>query len=259
MNEMKRDPSKKNVLWDFPDLAYSEAESHTFRLVERERQCAAIFVAGLRTFHEVWEYGNYFLGEYIATALVKPESGLPAALLVDAYEALRASLLVAQMGYQAHGMALVRKSHESFIRAAACRQHPHKALNIVRSPSLQRAEHDLGLNLKHLYDVGGFTHSNHLRSGRTVVAILEGREPPRIYGPTPDAELMRVLPPLITFWLHFGISMAPFLIPAVPEQDKWLARQADSKGLLLGYLRDGENRLAEDCLLVQDLCVRLGV
>ena len=253
---MPRDPSQQNVTWDFPNLPYAQATASTLRLMDRERLCTAIFVEKLKTFHHVWEYGNYFLDQYIATALVKPDSALCAALLIDAYEALRASLLVAQAGYQPHAMALVRKAHESLIRGAACRMHPKKAFDIVRSSSLQRSEHDLGLNLRHLYDVGGFTHSNRLRAGRTVVAILDGQAPPRVFGPTPDEELMRVLPPLIIFWLHFGISLAPFLISPAPEQEKWLAQRADSKGLLLGYLRDSGNPLEKDCGQVEELCTR---
>lgn len=207
---MSRGPSEKSVFGDFPGLRYEEATRFNLELLDSERRCVAGFVERYRVYTRLWEYGYYFLGEYLDTATVTAASALPASLFIDAYGALRGSFVVAGHGYQSDALALLRKVHESFVRAAGCRARSDKAVHIVRFSDIRKTETDLGLDLGQMYGLeSGFTHSNRLRSLNTIIALREGKEPPRRYGPHIDDELHRLISVLAVFWLHFGLALAP--------------------------------------------------
>jgi hypothetical protein len=255
---MSRGPSKESVFFDSPGLPYDEADRSNRELCESERRCFAGFVEKYKVYTPLWVYAYHFLGQYLDTATVTLVSAPRATLFVDAYGALRGSFLVAGHGYQADALALLRKVHESFVRAACCRLRPDKTLEIVRSQNIRKAERGLGLDLELAYRIeSGFAHSNRLRSLNSAISVGDGKEPPRRYGPHVDEELHRVICALAVFWLHFGVALAPCLIAPTPAQAAWVMNQRDSEGLLLGYLRDAGSDLVEQCARVTELAARL--
>jgi hypothetical protein len=253
-----RDPTKQNVLWDYPGLPYDRSTESGVELIRAENDCLGAFLANLRAYVPVWEYGYYFVGRYLREATITPRSALVAAMVVDAYGAHRASFLSGARGYVPDAGALLRKVHESCIRAAGCRAFPKKALHIARSNDMRKAEGQLKLTLGWVYSIeSGFAHSNQLRISDTVTALSKGRPPPGYYGPRMDRDLLGPLAKVSAFWLYFLVRLLPQLIPVTPSQSVWLALQPDSAGMLRGYLKDAESELVSLCDEVDALAERL--
>jgi hypothetical protein len=256
---VERDPTEKSVFWDFADLPYEKATEFNVSLLASERACFKAFVLKYGVYVPLWEYGYYFLGRYLDTATVTSANALAASLFIDAYGALRSSFLVGANGYLPDSLALLRKTHESFVRAVGCAAQPARSLDMVRSSDIRKTERDLGLNLEPLYRIeSGFTHSNRLRSLNTMIAVHEGKEPPLHYGPQVEDDLHGFVSKAAAFWLYFGVMMVPCVVAPTSSQVEWLLIRAKSAGLLPGYLRDSGSGLLEECKQVEVLAERRG-
>lgn len=242
----------------YPHLPYKAATRFNVDLYGSENDCGGAFLKGYRVFIPVWEFGYYFLTTYLDGAAVGGDEALSASLFAEGHSALRGSFLLQRHGYQADGISLIRRAHESFIRALGCKLFPAKALKIVRSSDIARTEHDLQLSFKLLYKLeSGFVHSNRYRAAETMSAVHGNTEPPGEYGPHSLKVLHDLLSKMAVFWLYFGTSIAPIVMPPEPAQKKWLTSQSDSLGLLAGYLKDSGSGLAESCMEVDAMVNRI--
>ena len=254
-----RDPATDSIMMEYPELPYKAARAFNMDLYAGENACGTLFLRDFRVFIPVWEFSYYFLTTYLDGAVVRPQGAMSAGLFSEGHAALRASFLLQRHGYQPDAIASMRRAHESLIRAVACQLFPMKAETIVRSTDIARTEHDLKLNFQRLYKLeSGFVHSNRARVAETMVAVHSNTEPPSQYGPHYAKELHDVLSKMAAFWLYFGISVVPIVIPPEVNQNDWLKAQADARGLLSGYLKDSGSGLAADCSEVDAMVDRVG-
>jgi hypothetical protein len=252
-----RDPRLKSVFYDFPALDYAAATRAIARLIADENDCGAEFVRRFTVYVPLWEYGYFFISQFLHTARLHRSYATIASLFIEGHSALRTSFLVATDGYQTDAAALLRKTHESFVRACACKAQPSKVWTIVLSSDIQKAERALGLDLKRVYRLeSGFAHSNRLRALKTGKALQDGTDVPREFGPGFDEAMHKFNARLSIFWLYFGIKAIPALFPG-QAHTSWIGQQDDSAMLMRGYLKDAKSALLADCDQVDAMVVRL--
>lgn len=106
----------------YPELNFESAYESNITLEDRESKVIAHYLAVINVYIAIWEYGYYFL----SLAIVKHTSIhksylLIAALITKVHSSLHGSFLLNIRGYHPDAIALLRKTHESMIKAIACK------------------------------------------------------------------------------------------------------------------------------------------
>lgn len=233
----------------YPKLHFEAAFSTTQSLIDVEEYCKNELITHSRPYIQTWEYGFYFVSLFITKTTIEKSYMVIASLFTEAHSAIRASFLLNNMGYHSDSIALLRKTHESVVRAIAVKFRPDITWNIVQEKSISKLENRyIKINLNAVYKVeSSFTHSNQMKTMKAGMDLKAGVDPLGIsYGPQLDDKLFSYSAKLSIFWLYVMIQSIPKLFPnQIPAH--WLTNQDESAAYLHNYLVIHKSSLAQDC------------
>lgn len=234
---------------DYSSLLNFDASFRTnIGLYEAEDICKKDLYSHSKPYIVAWEYGYYFISLFIGKSSIHYSYGVIASLFTEAHSALRGSFLLNLYGYHGDSIVLLRKTHESLIRAIAIRIKSSLTWNIVQEKSIKKLENRyLKIDLSKVYKIeSSFTHSNQMKAFEVGMKINSGNKEYGIsYGPQIDAKTFSLTAKLSIFWLYSMIQSIPYLFKE-QVQDYWMAKKEASTQYMFDYLKEGKSSLAED-------------
>jgi hypothetical protein len=250
----KIDPNK-TIDENYPELNFKSSVASNNSLYDAELEVRTTLNKRFNNYIYIWEYGYYFTSLFIRHSSIHKSYITIAALFTEVHSALRTSFLLNLSGYHADSVVLLRKVHESLIRAIACRVNPPKMWDIIQSSSIGKIENGIGLNLKKLYNVEStFTHSNKMKSFQSGIDLKSGRVDIGVnYGPQINIKEFDYSAKVSIFWLYATIKVLPKLFPG-QISNSWLALQGESAELMHDFLENCKSSLLDECLRI-DKCL----
>lgn len=230
------DPDK-TIPENYPGLNFDAAYSSNLSLYDAESDTRFVLYYKHKKAVYIWEYGFYFFSLIFAHASVH-RSYLPlAALVTEAHSALRGAFLLNLNGYHSDAFALLRKAHESTVKAIACKTKPQKMWKIGFATDRQKAEHVIGVNFKSVWSLeSSFIHSNLMKLFKAGKDIQNPDKKVGVsYGPQINDKQFGAVINTSIFWLYVLIDSLPYIFPDQISK-YWLSQQAESAKLLKDYL-----------------------
>jgi len=230
-------------------------------LIYTENECLTYFNTKYKGYIKRWEYGYYYLLLLFQNLKLGKSYSIIASLYSEALNSLRCSFLNNMNGYHPESISLLRRVHECCVKLMAGRAFPQKIWDIVQSPSLQKAESDLGINLKWINNIeGSYLHSNKLKLidiGKKWNQISPIEIP---YGLQPNDKEFIVSANLSIFWIYILTLIAPRLFT---EQisGSWLSKYQISCKLFKDYLKESNkpiNKLFQSLIEVENILDKIG-
>ncbi len=253
---MRKINKDKTIDENYPSLNFKAALESNIRLYDAETDSQAILYEKFKKYIYIWEYGYYFTSLFIKHSSVHRSYITIAALFTEVHSALRASFLLNLRGYHADSVALLRKAHESLVRAIACRANPPRMWDIIQSSDVVTMGNKIGLDLKKLYNVeSSFTHSNKMKSFQSGIDFKSEKNDIGVsYGPQINEKEFSYASKVSIFWLYAAIKALPKLFPS-QISDYWLSLHEDSAGLMHDFLENTKSSLIEECNRI-DECLK---
>lgn len=228
---------QKTIPENYPGLDFDSAMIGNLSLYDAESECRRLLYSRHNKSVYIWEYGFHFFSlVFKITSLDK--SHLPlAALITEAHSALRGSFLLNMYGYHPDAFALLRKVHESTVKAIASRKKPQKMWSIGFSTSREKSEHQIGVDLKKVWMLeSSFTHSNMMKLFEAGKDVQTNKKNSGVaYGPQVDDKQFGAAINLSIFWIYVLIKSLPFILTG-HLNEYWLSKQAESAKILKDYL-----------------------
>jgi hypothetical protein len=248
------DPEKP-ITENYPNLNFDASMQSNLSLYDAEADSKLALYPKFNNYIFIWEYGFYFLSLFIQHSSIHKSYITLAALFTEAQSSLRSSFLLNLQGYHPDAIALLRRTHESTVRAIACKIQPQKMWSIIMDSSIQKAEHSFGVSLKTIYRLeSSFTHSNTLKSFQSGIDLQSGKENIGVaYGPQINDKEFSLAAKISIFWMYTLIRVLPSIFPK-QVSEYWLSKQQDSAKLLKDYLMATRSSLAEDLKQI-DTCL----
>jgi len=220
----------------YPNSCWGKSMLGMMDLMDTEEECSLYFVKKYSLYIKIWEYGYYFISLLINKSSVDKGYAPLAALYSEAHSSLRCSFVCNIKGYHPEAISLLRRVHECCTKLIAGKSFPKKLWFIVQSSSLQRAESDLCINLKWIYNIeSSFLHSNKLKVFDTGFKLKENSEIAISYGPQLNDKEYTTAAALSIFWLYVLVLVEPRLFPdQIPSF--WMNKHKESCKLLKDYL-----------------------
>lgn len=244
--------SKKNIKTTFKyddyKLNFSAAKEGNLSIYDAETECKEALYPQFKDYIYVWEYGFYFLSLAIKHTNLDRSYGIIAAYHSEALTSLRAAFLCNINGYQSDSINILRRVHDSEVRALFARYQPLKMETIVKKSGLQGFHSKLKMNfLDDIYNVpSSFTHGNKLKIIKTWKEIQTGELEAIDYGCQINTEKFSYSAKMSIFWLYFLIRVVPILF-SDQVGSYWLDNQAESLRFLKDYLTATKSSLAKSC------------
>lgn len=243
----------------YPNLCWDKSFSGILDICDTEKQCTLYFVKKYSYYIKIWEYGYYFISLLIQRSSVHKSYAPLAALYSEAHSSLRCSFLCNVQGYHPEAISLLRRVHECCTKLIACRSFPKNIWNIVQSTSLQKAESDLGLNLKWIYNIeSSFLHSNKLKVFDTGFKLKENLDISIPYGPQLNDKEYSTAAAISIFWMYVLVLVAPRLFPdQIPSL--WMNKYKESYMLLRDYISmPAESKLIKEAENIEKILDKIG-
>ncbi len=233
---MKIDPNK-SLVQSYPDLNFESAFLSNDSLYGVESELMSYHNRKFNRYVAIWEYGHYFISLAISRSSVHKSYITIAALITEAHSALRGSFLLNLKGWHSDSIVLLRKVHESLIRAMACKANPKKTWNFIQSSGIQKAEHSIGLDLKELYNIeSSYSHSNRLKVFKSGIDLKSGKDKISVsYGPQQDEKEFGLAASISIFWVYVAIKILPKLLPNQLSK-YWMSKYDQSAQLMKDYI-----------------------
>ena len=239
--------TNKTINENYPSLKFDAAKDSNINLYDTEDLIKGLLISKFKNYIFIWEYGNYFVSYFVSRTSIDNFESPIAALFTECVSALRASFLVSLQGYHPEAITLLRRVHESLIRALAIKKNPTNIWNITNASDIRRAERSIGINLDKLYNLeSSFSHSNKLKIFQIGVDIHAGKDVEVRYGPQINEKEFALTSKISIFWLYTLIKSATKLFPDRPD-DYWISRQHESAKLMRDYLHESKSGLVKDC------------
>lgn len=248
------DPNK-TYKENYPHLNFDSSYITNMSLYDAESESRSILFQQNKSATLVWEYGYYFLSLIFKHSNLH-RSYLPiAALLTETHSAIRSSFILNLYGYHSDAIAILRKAHESIVKAIAGKTKPIKLWKIGFSADRQAAESIIGVNFNHIYKIeSSFTHSNQFKLFEAAMDMKDANKQVGVcYGPQLDIKYFRIAINTSIFWLYISIQSVPYLFTGQVSQ-YWLDNKEESAKFLRDYLV-GSNAFVKD-LNAFDICLR---
>ncbi len=238
----------KTINENYPGLNFNAAFDSNASLYDAESTSQVVLNEKFKTYIYIWEYGYYFASYFIAKSSIDNSEAPIAALFTDAHSSIRGSFLLNLKGYHAESIALLRKCHESLIRALAVKANPKNIWNIVQASDIRKTEHSVGLELNTLYNLeSSFTHSNKLKLFKIGIDLQSGKKDIDVhYGPQINEQEFSYTSKVSLFWLYALIKSATKLFPG-RANEYWMSKEEESSRLLFDYLQETKSALAKEC------------
>ena len=227
---------KKPISENYPNLNFDAAYDSNISLYEVEDKARFFFYKTSNTYIYIWEYGYYFVSLFITHSRLHKTYMPLVAQITEAHSALRGSFLLNLNGYHPEAITLLRKAHESIVKALAIRIKPKKA-KLVFSAGTQSAESILGVNFQTIWKLGSsFAHGNLIKIFEAWKGIQDKNDQLGVaYGPQLNKSQFGIAANISIFWLYLLIKSLPYLFPKQFDL-KWLSKQEHSEKLLKDYL-----------------------
>lgn len=172
----KIDP-KKSIDKNYPALNFEAAFNSNLSLYNAERECTKVLNKKFEIYVYIWEYGFYFMSLFIHHSKIHKSYIILAALVTEIQSAIRTAFLLNIQGYHADSVVLLRKAHESFVRALASKANPKQIWNIIQAKDVVTMGNKIKLDLKQLYAVeSSYTHSNKMKSFKSGIDLQSGSD-----------------------------------------------------------------------------------
>lgn len=231
------------------DLNFDSALDSNLSLYSAEEKCQQTLCNMYKDYVHVWEYGYYFLTLFIYGSKVDEHLLVVASLFTEAHSALRGAFILNMAGYHGDSIVLLRKAHESVVRAIACYKNPKLTWKIVMEKSIESLEtRYLKVEWKEIYRVeSSFTHSNQIKSFQAGVDLQSKNDDVGVaWGPQIDSKLFNYSAKVSVFWLYVLIFLTPKLFQN-HANEYWLSRHGASLEYLNDYLKESKSSLAGYC------------
>ena len=252
---MRKIDKNKTIDENYPNLNFKAAIESNISLYDAETDSQTILYKKFKEYIYIWEYGFYFTSLFIQHSTVHKSYITIAVLFTEVHSALRASFILNLKGYHADSVVLLRKAHESLIRAIAYRINPPRMWEIIQSSDVVTMGKKIGLDLKKLYNVeSSFTHSNKMKSFQSGIDFQSGKDDIGVsYGPQINEKEFSYASKVSIFWLYATIKALPKLFPNQVD-DYWLSLHEESSKLMLYFLENSKSSLIDECQRV-DKCL----
>lgn len=228
------DPEKP-ISENYPTLLFDRATESNLLLYGAEDNARYTLHKKFNNYVYIWEYGYYFISLIFHHPLHK--SYMPvAALITEAHTALRGAFLLNLNGYHPEAFTLLRRAHESIVKAIASKIKSLKTWTIVFSNGTQKAEIIIGVDFKAIWKVeSSFVHSNYIKVFEAARNIDNDDHPGVSFGPQMDEKLFKTAANISIFWLYVLVETLPYTF-ANQMGDDWISKQKDSAKILKDYL-----------------------
>ena len=243
----------------YVNLCWDKSMSGMMRLMDTEEECSLYFVKDSSRYIKIWEYGYYFISLLIQQSSIDKSYAPLAALYSESHSSLRCSFLCNIQGYHPEAISLLRRVHECCTKLIACRSFPKNIWNIVQSTSLQKAESDLGLNLKWIYNIeSSFLHSNKLKVFDTGFKLKKNLDISIPYGPQLNNKEYSTAAAISIFWMYVLVLVAPRVFPD-QISSSWMDKYKESCTLLKDYISmPAENKLIKEAENIEKILDKIG-
>lgn len=240
--------SAKKFDYDDYKLDFLAAKKGNMSIYDAESNCREALYPEFNNYIFVWEYGFYFLVLAIKHTKINSSYGIIASYHTEALSSLRAAFLCNLNGYQSDSINILRRVHDSEIRALFSRYQPMKMESIVNTSGLQGFHNKLKMSfLNNLYNVpSSFTHGNKMKAVKTWNEVLNGELVGIDYGCQIDKNMFSYAAKLSIFWLYFLIRVIPILFDN-QVGTYWIEKQEETLRFLKDYLVATESGLAKSC------------
>lgn len=251
----KIDPNK-TIDENYPKLNFKAAIQSNLSLFDAENDSQKILHEKFKTYVYIWEYGFYFISLFIKQSNIHKNHITIAALFTEVHSALRSAFIVNLKGYHSDSIVLLRKVHESLVRALACKSNPQRMWDIIQTSDVIKMGNKIGLDLKTLYNVeSSFTHSNKIKSFQSGVDFHSGQNGMGVtYGPQINEKEFNYSATVSIFWLYATMKSLSKLFPD-QVNDYWLLKQEDSAELMRDFLENKKSSLINECNRI-DSCIK---
>lgn len=220
---------------NYPTLKFDRATDLNLLLYDAEDRAKYILHSKFNNYVYTWEYGYYFISLIFKHPLHKSYMPL-AALITEAHTALRGAFLLNLNGYHPEAFTLLRRTHESTVKAIASKTKSLKTWNIVFSTGTQKPESIAGFDFKKIWTVeSSFVHSNFIKVFEAAKNMDNDDNSGVSFGPQMDEKLFKTAANISIFWLYVLIKALPYVF-ANQMGDEWISRQQDSAKLMKDYL-----------------------
>lgn len=220
---------------NYPTLQFDRAMESNLLLYDAEDRARYILHNTFNNYVYIWEYGYYFISLIFKHPLHKSYMPL-AALVTEAHTALRGAFLLNLNGYHPEAFSLLRRAHESIVKAIASKIKSLKTWNIVFSTGTQKAESIIRVDFKKIWIVeSSFVHSNYIKVFEAAKNMGNDNNPGVSFGPQMDKKLFKTAANISIFWLYVLVESLPYIL-ANQMGDDWISKQKDSAKILKDYL-----------------------
>jgi len=230
------DPQKP-IHENYPTLDFDAAYRSIMALYDAESMSRQLLHDANRQYIYCWEYGYYFFSLIFSHS--KPmRSTLPlAALISEAHTALRSSFLLNLYGYHPDAYALLRRAHESTMKAIAGKKEPGKIWKVSFAKNRQKVESMIGMNFKGIWAVeSSFAHSNSIKLFETGISLQRPEKDMGIfYGPQRNEKQFRAVANTSIFWLYVLTRSLSYILTG-QISSFWMTKQHDSAKFLKDHL-----------------------
>lgn len=222
---------------NYPDLNFGAAYESNMSLYDAESLSRQLLHNSNKNFIHCWEYGYYFVSLIFKHITPQRNTLTLAAFITEAHSALRSSFLLNMYGYYADAYALLRRAHETTIKALAGKKEPQKIWEVSFSNNRKSVESIIGVNFKNLWKIEcSFAHSNSIKLFETGINIRQTDKKVGVsYGPQVNNKLFRAAANTSLFWIYVLIGSFPYIFSG-QISDYWLSKQKASAKFIRDYL-----------------------
>ncbi len=235
--------NKNSLEKSYPNLSWSKSYVGIRGVMDSENKCSMYFLSKYSRYIKIWEYGYYYLTLMLQNSKFHKSYSPLIALYSEALTSLRCSFQCNINGYHPEAISLLRRVHECCTKLIASKTFPRKIWDIVQSSSLQKAESDLGINLKWLYRLeSSFLHSNKLKVVSKGIESQKEKVVTIPYGPQLNDKEYMAAANISIFWFYILSIIAPRLFPGQLLKS-WIGKYNDSCKLFKDYINDTKSKL----------------
>lgn len=227
-------------------------------LIDAEDLASADLIDRWNGWVGLWEEGFFVFYHLINSTKLNPSYGFIAGLISEVHSSLRSSFLVILKGYYPEAFPLIRRAHESLIKALyakKCLSDGTKVnvQKILLQTSTQGFESILKLSFKKTYTVeSAYTHSDVMQTYKLIRSANNKVDIP--YGPQkPTSDDFKSAANLSLFWLLVSLNVFPKIFGGMTDLAK-IDEYDEVMSTLKDYFKKRPNQgLYEDFLKIERL------
>jgi hypothetical protein len=202
----------KPLTENFPELDFNISTFSISSLIDIERQMLLNNASKYPNYIGVWEYSYFFLWKlFNHESTLEKSYTIVAALFTEGYNSLRCAFKSNLEGYHSDSITLLRKTHESVVRAIACRIDSANSDTYILESGVQKSHSRFkGEFLNELYSLeSSYAHAHRLKAMETMSSLSEEIPIEGVtYGPQFHEREFTFSLKMSLFWLYVMIKAA---------------------------------------------------